>query len=128
MEDDEEIDYETATDEESLKIRRLQRELSSISASEDRRLFVFIGVGLVAILFYVLSPSYVTQWLVLIVTPVSILGGLGLVIFGNIRRKRRILIKHGLQCSQCGFIPGTLTASGVLGTRKCPKCGSKLNV
>ena len=128
MEDDEEIDYEVATDAESLKIERLERELRSVSASEDRRLFIFIGAGLAPILFYVLSPGYITQWLVLIITPVSILGGLGLVIFNNIRRKRRILIKHGLQCARCGFIPSLLTASGVLGSKKCPKCDSKLDV
>jgi hypothetical protein len=128
MEEDEEIDYEVATDEESLKIRRLERELESVSVSEDRRLFICIGAGLVPILLYVLSPGYITQWLILIVTPVSVLGGLGLVIFKNIRRKRRILIKHGLQCAQCGFIPSILTASGVLGSKKCPKCDSRLDV
>jgi hypothetical protein len=128
MEDDEEIDYEVATDEESLKIRRLEHDLSSVSVSEDRRLFICIGVGLVPILFYVLSPGYMTQWLVLTVTPVSILGGLGFVIFKNFRRKRRILIKHGLQCTRCGFIPSPLNASGVLGIKKCPKCDSRLDV
>jgi hypothetical protein len=128
MEDDEEIDYEVATDEESLKIRRLEHELKSVSASEDKRLFICIGVGLVPVLLYVISPEYITQWLVLVVTPVSILGGLGLVIIGNIRRKRRILIKHGLQCTQCGFIPSQLIASGLLGSKKCPKCDSRLEV
>jgi len=128
MEDDEEIDYEVATDEESLKIRRLERELKSVSVSEDRRLFVYIGVGLVPIFLYVLSPGQITQWLVLLVTPVSMLGGLGVVIIKNIRRKRRILIKHGLQCTQCGFIPSLVTASGVLGSKKCPKCDSILDI
>jgi hypothetical protein len=128
MEDDVDTDWEVATDEESLKIRRLEREIAAVSTSEDRRLFLFIGIGLVPVLLYALSPGPVTQWIVILVVPVSILGGLGYVIFQNIRRKRCILIKHGLQCSQCGFIPSTLTASGVLGSRKCQKCGSRLKV
>ena len=41
MDDDTEIDYEVATDEESLKVRDLERELASVSACEDRKLFIF---------------------------------------------------------------------------------------
>lgn len=126
MDDDTEIDYDVATDEESLKVRDLEHELASVSAFEDRKLFIFIGIGLLPIIPYVLIRGHITEWLVLVVTPVSILGGLGFVFFNNIQRKRRILIKHGLQCTQCGSIPSLLTASGVLGSKKCPKCGSKL--
>ena len=128
MREDVDMDYEEVTDEESLKIRRLERELEAISASEDKRLFLFIGVGLVAVFLYALSPGPVTQWLVIFVVPVSVIGGLGFVFFQNIRRKRLVLIKHGLQCANCGFIPSFITAAGVLGSRKCPRCSSGLNV
>ena len=126
MTEEDDIDLETATDAESVKIRRLERALASVSHSEDRRLYVFIGAGLIPIVLHALSPGALTQWLVILVTPVSVLGGLGFVIVQNIRRKRRILIKHGLQCPACGFLPSTLTASGVLGSQKCPKCASSL--
>ena len=128
MNEDADIDYEIAADEESLKIRRLERELESISVSEDKRLFLFLGAGLVVIFFYALSPGPITEWLVILVVPLSVFGGLGFVIFQNIRRKRQVLIKHGLQCREGGFIPSLIMASGVLGSRKCPKCASPLHV
>lgn len=128
MDDDEELDYEVETDEESLKIRRLERELEFVSSSEDKKLFIWLGAGLIPVVLYIFSPSYITQILLLILLPVSIIGGIGSTIFQNIRKKKRILIKHGLQCSKCGFIPHTLSASGVLGEKKCLKCYSKLDI
>ena len=128
MEDDEELDYEVATDEESLKIRHLERELQSVSASEDKKLFIWLGAGLVSILLYALNPSYISQILVLILIPVSVVGGIGSAIFHNIRKKKNILIKHGLQCKNCEFIPSTINASGVLGGKKCLKCHSRLDI
>ena len=128
MQDDEEIDYEVATDDESLAIRQLEHELGSVSAFEDKKLFVWLGIGLISILFYALKPGYVTQILVIALVPLTVIGGIGSTIFGNIRKKKNILIKHGLQCPNCGFIPSPFNASGVLGSKKCLKCHSRLDI
>jgi predicted Zn-ribbon and HTH transcriptional regulator len=128
VEDDEEIDYEVATDDESLAIRHLEHELRSVSAFEDRKLYVWLGIGLVSILFYALKPGFITQILVITLIPLTVIGGIGSAIFGNIRKKKKILIKHGLQCKNCGFIPSAFNASGVLGSKKCLKCHSRLDI
>ena len=127
MEDDEEIDYEVATDDESLAIRQLEHELGSVSAFEDKKLLVWLGIGLASILLYALKPGYVTQILVIALVPLTVIGGIGSAIFGNIRKKRNILIEHGLQCPNCGSIPSPFNASGVLGSKKCLKCHSRLD-
>ena len=124
--DDKELDWEVATDEESLKIRALQHELRSVSTSEDKKLFIWLGCGLAAILLYAIKPHIVTQWLVFIAIPVSIVGGIGSTIVRNIRKTKTILISHGLRCDKCGFIPNKINASGVLIARKCLKCQNKL--
>ena len=128
MKDDEETDYEVATDDESLAIRHLEHELRAVSAFEDKKLLVWLGIGLVSILLYALKPGYITQILVIALIPLTVIGGIGSPIFGNIRKKKIILIKHGLQCTKCGFVPSPFNASGVLGSKKCLKCHSRLDI
>ncbi|MEY4588981.1 MAG: hypothetical protein RL497_1057 [Pseudomonadota bacterium] len=127
MEDDEERDFEQASDEESLNIRRLERELHAVGAFENKHLFVGLGAGLVFILLHTLRPSYFTQIAVLVFVPVSVLGGLALTFFRSARKKKNILIQYGLRCKHCGFIPSTLNASGVLCHKTCLKCHLKLD-
>ena len=129
MNDDyKEGDYETDTDEESVNIRRLQHELRSVSKTEDKKLFLWLGLAFLLIASYVIKPSYIGQIGILVLVPLCVLGGLGSVIFQNIRRKRNILIKHGLKCQNYGFIPSALNAAGVLGSKKCIKCHSSLDI
>lgn len=127
-EDDKELDYEVETDEESLKIRRLERELASVSKSEDKKLFLWLGFPFIFIVIYKLYPNLFNPILVAIAILLPILLGIGSTIFRNIRRKRDILIKHGLQCKACGFIPSPFYASGVIGTKKCIKCHTHLDI
>jgi hypothetical protein len=126
VEDDEEIDYEIATDDESLKIRHLENELRSVSAFEDKKLFIWLSVGLVSVLLYALKPGYMTQIFVVALVPLAVIGGIGSSILGNIRKKKDILVEHGLRCKNRVFIPSAFNASGVLVNKKCLKCHSKL--
>ena len=127
-EGDQELDYEIATDIESAKIRKLENELASVSSSEDKYLLVWLGAGVLAIGLFILFPNIITTVKFFIVIPMSVLGGVGSTIYRNLSRKRKVLIKHGLKCGNCGFIPSTLNASGVIGSKKCLKCYSKLDI
>lgn len=126
--DYEDIDYETATDAESLRIRKLERKLATVGKSQDGRLYLILGIPLALILGYVLMPSLIPQLVIIVLVPTFIIGGLGSVIFQNVRQTRRVLIEHGLKCPQCGHLPHRINAAGVLGAKKCPKCRTRLDI
>ena len=127
MEDgDVEKDLDFPQDEIERKIKRLENELARVSTIEDKKVLW----GALGILVFVLSFKLLNfnPIVVIILIPTVIFGGLGHVIYENIRQKRNILIKHGMKCPECGYIPHILNASGVYYSKQCLKCRSKLNV
>ena len=122
------IDYETATDEESVKIRKLEHKLAAVGKSQDKRLYFIVGIPLALVLAYALIPTLIPPLVIIVLVPGIIFGGLGSVIYQNVRQTRKVMIAHGLKCPQCGHLPHRINTGGVLGAKKCPKCRTQLDI
>lgn len=64
----------------------------------------------------------------IVVIPIIVLGGITMVIYENIRQKKKILIKAGLKCNKCGHLPKFINASGLYYSKQCLKCGASLEI
>jgi hypothetical protein len=119
-------DWDNPQDEVEEKIKVLQIELAKVSSNEDKKI-LWGAIGL--IVFIVLYKLLKFNAIVFVVTiPVVVIGGISVVIFKNIQKKKIILIKHGLKCSKCGHLPKFINASGLYYTQKCPKCSANLDI
>ena len=119
-------DLDSPRDEVERKINRLENDITRISSMEDRKVLwgVFgLLIFLVAARLLGFNPT-----IIIIVGVTGIFGGLAYVLYENIRKKRDILIRHGLKCPACGYLPRTINASGVLYSRQCLKCRADLEI
>ena len=119
-------DLDSPGDEVERKISRMENEIARVSNMEDRKVLwgVFgLLIFLVAARVYGFNPV-----ITIIVGVTGIFGGLAYVLYANIRKKRNILIRHGLKCPACGYIPRTINAAGVVYSRKCLKCQADLKI
>jgi hypothetical protein len=121
-------DWENPQDEEERRVGRLERELASVSHSEDKKISWGLPILLAVMLSHYVLPNLVNPVLVATVGVGGIVGGLGWVIYSNIRRKRAILIKYGLKCRECNHLPSRINASGVDASGRCPKCNCSLDI
>ena len=123
---DSEENRQALGDDVDNKIRALETELASVSSKEDRKIFWGV-IGL--IIFVILYKMFQFNPVVFIVViPIVVFGGILLVIYENVRKKKNILIKRGLKCSNCGHLPKPFNASGLYYSQLCPKCRARLNI
>ena len=107
------------------KIQKLENEIAKISKTEDKKI-IWGVVGILALL--VLYKLLKFNPIIITVMPIVIIGGIIIIIYENIQKKRKILIKHGLKCRRCGHLPRFTNASGLYYSRQCPKCHESLNI
>jgi hypothetical protein len=119
-------DLDSPRDEVERKISRLENDIARVSNMEDRK--VLWGVFGLLIFFVAAWLFGFNPTLIIIVGVTGIFGGLAYVLYENIRKKRDILISHGLKCPVCGYIPRTINASGVVCSPQCLKCGADLGI
>ena len=107
------------------KIQKLERDIAKISKTEDKKIiWGVVGILVILVLYKLLkfNPIIIT------VIPIVIIGGITIMIYENIQKKRNVLIKNGLKCSRCGHLPRITNASGLYYSRQCPKCHASLNI
>lgn len=107
------------------KIQKLERYIAKISKTEDKKI-IWGVVGILAIL--VLYKLLKFNPIIITVIPIVIIGGITIIIYENIQKKRNVLIKNGLKCSRCGHLPRITNAFGFYYSRQCPKCHASLNI
>ncbi len=119
-------DLDSPRDAVERKISRLENEIARVSNTEDRKVLW----GVFGLLFFLIAAILFgfNPVITIFVVVTGIFGGLAYVLYENIRKKRAILIRHGLQCPACGYIPRTLNAAGVVYSRQCLKCGADLKI
>ncbi len=127
MEDKEtESNWEFPQDDVEKKIKTLETELANISKKEDKRiLWGVFGLFVLIILYKLL---HINPLIIAVVIPIVVFGGITIFIYENIRKKKNVLIKHGLKCNKCGHLPNFINASGLYYSQQCPKCRAKLNI
>ena len=108
------------------KIQALEAELASVSSKEDKKiLWGVFGLIIFVILYKLLQFNSIVF---IFVIPIVVFGGISMVIYENVRKKKNILIKRGLKCSNCGHLPKPFNASGLYYSQQCPKCRASLNI
>lgn len=113
-------------DEVDMKIEALEAELASVSSKEDKKiLWGALGIFVFVILYKLLHFDPIVF---IVVVPAVVFGGITMVIHENMRKKKNILISHGLRCDQCGHIPRPVNASGLYYSNECPKCRTRLEI
>jgi hypothetical protein len=119
-------DLDSPRDAVERKISRLENEIARVSNMEDGKV-LWGAFGLVAFILAFKLLGF-NPTIVIVVIPVVVFGGLAYVLYENIRKKRNILIRHGLKCPACGYIPRPINASGVVYSRQCLKCRADLKI
>ena len=124
--DDIEHDLDYPQDVTEEKIQKFENELANISKKEDKKiLWGAFGIFVLLILYNLLNFNPI---IIIVIVPIIIFGGITMIIYENFRKKRNVLIKHGLKCSKCGHLPRFINASGLYYSRQCPKCHTSLNI
>ena len=121
-----EHDLDFPQDDTERKIKDLETKLASVSTKEDK-IILWGAAGLVT--FIILHKLFsFNPVVVIVVIPIVVFGGIAIVIYGNLRKKKDILINAGLRCSKCGYLPKFINASGLYYAKQCPKCGTGLKI
>ena len=119
-------DLDFPQDDTERKIKDLETKLASISSKEDKKI-LWGAAGL--FIFIILYKLFNFNPIVFIaVIPIVVFGGIAMVIYENIRKKKEVLINAGLRCSKCGYLPKFINASGLYYAKQCPKCGASLKI
>jgi len=118
--------WEYPQDDIEKKINALETELASVSSKEDKKILWGVFGLLIFIILYKLFHFNPVVFIVVI--PSVVFGGITMVIYENIRKKKKILIKHGLKCNKCGHLPNFMNASGLYYSQQCPKCRANLTI
>lgn len=119
-------DLDAPKDDVERKIKRLEDQIARVSAIGDRKvLWAAFGLVVFILAFRLLDLN---AWIAIVVVPVVVIGGLAYVMFENIRKKRNIMIRHGLKCPACGHLPQPINAAGVYYSKQCLKCGADLEI
>ena len=124
--DDIEHDLDYPQDETERKINNLENKLAKVSSKEDKKI-LWGAAGL--IIFIILYKVFnFNPAVVIVVIPIVVFGGIAMVIYENIQKKKDILINAGLRCSKCGHLPKFINASGLYYSKQCPKCNASLKI
>lgn len=126
--DDQERDWENPRDDEDRRIGEFMRALAKVGHSEDKKILWGLPVILAVFASYYVFPGMLDPLIVALIGAGGIFGGLGWIIYSNIRRKREILIRHGLKCARCGHLPSPFMAGGVYEVGRCPECRNPLDL
>lgn len=121
-----EDNWEFPQDDVEKKIKNLENELANISKKEDKR--ILWGVFGLFILIVLYKLLHLNPLIIAVVIPIVVIGGITMVIYENIRKKKNVLIKHGLKCNSCGYLPNFINASGLYYSQQCSKCCAKLKI
>ena len=126
--DHQERDWENPRDDEDRRVGEFMRALAKVSHSEDKKIFWGLPVILAVFASCYIFPGVLDPLIVAVVGVGGIFGGLGWIVYSNGRRKREILIRHGLKCARCGHLPSAFMAGGVYELGRCPKCQNPLDL
>ena len=126
--DDRKRDWEKPRDDEDRRIGEFMRALANVGRSEDKKIYRGLPVILAVMASYYVFPGMLDPLIIAVVGAGGIFGGLGWITYSNSRRKREILIGHGLKCAQCGHLPSAFRAGGVYEVGRCPKCQHPLDL
>lgn len=109
-------------------LNALERDLSSTVRGADNRLFLFIGLALVAALLpnYISMPRLAVDALS-VLSFAAVLGGLAFTAWSVIQKKQAIAKKYGLHCSVCGRRPRTSQIVLVAQVAQCSNCRNRLS-
>ena len=124
--DDIEHDLDFPQDKTERKINKLENKLAKVSSNEDKKILWGAAALIVIIILY--KVFNFNPLVVIIVIPIVVFGGITLVIYENIRKKKDILINAGLRCAKCGYLPKFINASGLYYSKECPKCKTSLKI
>ena len=107
----------------------LNGDLEAASKKGDTRLFVFIGAAVIFALFpkLVHVPTW-TVYLFVFLSVFSIFGGIVYTIWSVAQRKLVVADRYGLRCRACRRRPKVFRIMQGAELRKCPRCGSALDV